>query len=92
MRTDLESITTAHAEDVSMSARAAARSRYVVYSIVLSWGLTIVGLLRIALSTASSVAWAACAILAVMPALMLMVLAHTPVKTIAEVIRDVEAT
>jgi hypothetical protein len=75
-----------------MRAPAVAPSRYVIYAIVLTWGLVIVGLLRIALSTASSVAWAACAILAVMPALMLMVLAHTPAKTIAEIIRDVEAT
>jgi hypothetical protein len=92
MRTDLESVTTAGAKDVSVSARAAAASRCAAYSIVLTWGLAMVGLLGLALSTASSIAWVACAILAVMPALMSMVLAHTPAKTIAEIIRDVEAT
>ena len=75
-----------------MSARTVASSRYMVHSIVLLWALVIIGLLRIALSTASSVAWVAAAFLAVMPALMLMVLAHTPAKTIAEIIRDVEAS
>ena len=74
-----------------MSARAEAAARYMVPSVVLSWAVVLVTLLWTALKTGSVVAWTVCAIVSVLPALMLMVLAHTPAKTVAEIIRDVEA-
>jgi hypothetical protein len=57
----------------------------------LTWGLMLGLLAWIALSTTSFVAWTCCALLLVMPALLLMVAAHTPAKTVAEIIRDAEA-
>lgn len=38
----------------------------------------------------SPVMWAVCAAMCLMPPLMLMVMAQTPAKTVAEIIRDVE--
>jgi hypothetical protein len=44
-----------------------------------------------ALKTMSVVVWVASAFVALLPALMFMVFAHTPAKAVAEVIRDAEA-
>jgi hypothetical protein len=61
------------------------------HPVVLTWLVLLVATLWIALRTGSPVVWAACVLVTAMAALMLMVLAHSPAKTIAEIIRDVEA-
>jgi hypothetical protein len=49
-------------------------------------------LLWVALATQSVVAWMSLAILLLMPPLMVMVSAHAPARTIAEVLREAETT
>jgi hypothetical protein len=44
----------------------------------------------LAVGTGSQVVWGACALILAMGALILMVLAHSPAKTIAEILRDAE--
>ena len=73
-----------------MISHAAAASRWMVPSVALSWCAIVVALLWTAHWNRSVMAWTACAIVAVMPALVLMVLAHSPAKTVAEILRDVE--
>ena len=73
-----------------MISHAAAASRWMVPSVALSWCVIVVGLLWTAHWSRSVMAWTACALVAVMPALVLMVLAHSPAKTVAEILRDVE--
>jgi len=60
-------------------------------SMGLTWVLTLAMALWLAMGTASLAAWAAVAFIGVMPAVMMMVLANTPAKTMAEIIRDVDA-
>ena len=70
-------------------AYAASLNRYVTGPVLgAAWALTLVVLLWIALTTTSLAAWVAWALAVVMPALAMMVLAQTPAKTIAEIIRD----
>ena len=60
-------------------------------SIGLSWGLMLATALWIALATASLAAWAVVAFIALLPPVMVMVMANTPARSVAEIIRDVEA-
>lgn len=57
----------------------------------MTWLLTVGSLAWIAVQHTSVVAWFACAIAVAMPALIFMVLAHSPAKTIAEIIHDLES-
>jgi multisubunit Na+/H+ antiporter MnhG subunit len=56
-----------------------------------TWVLALAVALWIAIETASVAMWAVAVFIALMPAVMMMVMANTPAKSMAEVIRDVEA-
>ena len=60
-------------------------------SVGFTWVLALVAALAIAISTSSLSGWAAVVIIAIMPAVMMLVLANAPAKSMAEIIRDVEA-
>jgi hypothetical protein len=60
-------------------------------SIGVTWMLALAAALGIAMGTASFVGWAAVVIIAVMPAVTMMVMANAPTRSMAEIIRDVEA-
>lgn len=60
-------------------------------SMGLTWVLALAMALWMAMGTASLVAWAAVVFIGLMPAVMTMILANTPTKTMAEIIRDVDA-
>jgi hypothetical protein len=59
-------------------------------TVVVPWCVAVVMTGSLAARTGSVVVWAACALILGMGALILMVLAHSPAKTIAEILRDVE--
>ena len=83
LRTDLESVT-AEGHGTAVAAIA-----------VLAWLMALTATVSVALKTMSVIVWGASALVALLPALTLMVLAHTPAhtpaKTVAEIIRDAEA-
>ena len=83
LRTDLESVT-AEGHGTAVAAIA-----------VLAWLVALTATVSVALKTMSVIVWGASALVALLPALTLMVLAHTPAhtpaKTVAEIIRDAEA-
>ena len=60
-------------------------------SVGLTWVVALVAALAIAIWTSSLSGWAAVVIIALMPAIMMMVMANAPAKSMAEIIRDVEA-
>ena len=60
-------------------------------SVGFTWIVALVAAVGIAIWTASLAGWAAVVIIAVMPAVMMMVMANAPAKSMAEIIRDVEA-
>ena len=53
--------------------------------------LALVAALATAIWTSSLAGWAAVVIIALMPAIMMLVMANAPAKSMAEIIRDVEA-
>jgi hypothetical protein len=59
-------------------------------SVGFTWVLALGAALWIAIATASIAGWAVVVFIAVMPALMMMIMANTPTKSMAEIIRDVE--
>jgi hypothetical protein len=60
-------------------------------SVGVTWVVSLVAALAIAISTSSLPGWAAVVIIALMPAIMMMVMGNAPAKSMAEIIRDVEA-
>lgn len=56
----------------------------------LLWMLVLAATLVTALETMSLIVWSAGALVALLPALTLMVLAQSPAKTVAEIILDAE--
>ena len=60
------------------------------YAPLTPWLIAIGATASLALGTGSLVVWGACALILAMGALILMVLAHSPAKTIAEILRDAE--
>ena len=60
-------------------------------SVGFTWILALVAALGIAMWTGSLAGWAAVVIIALMPAVMMMIMANAPAKSMAEIIRDVEA-
>lgn len=59
-------------------------------SFTVAWLAALTVALGVATGTASIVAWFTLALVGLMPLLMLMVLAHTPTKTMSEIIYDLE--
>ena len=60
-------------------------------SVGLTWVVALLAALAIAIWTSSLPGWAAVVIIALMPAIMMLVMANAPAKSMAEIIRDVEA-
>jgi hypothetical protein len=60
-------------------------------SIGVTWMLALAVALGSAMVTASLAGWAVVVIIAVMPAVTMMVMANAPAKSMAEIIREVEA-
>jgi hypothetical protein len=60
-------------------------------SVGFTWVLALVAALGIAMWTGSLAGWAAVVIIALIPAMMMMIMANAPTKSMAEIIRDVEA-
>jgi hypothetical protein len=60
-------------------------------SVGIVWVVALVAALGIAIWTSSLSGWAAVVIIALMPAIMMMVMRNAPAKSMAEIIRDVEA-
>ena len=60
-------------------------------SAALTWIVALASALWMALALRSPVAWAAVMFISVVPAVVMMVMAHTPAKSVAEIIRDAEA-
>lgn len=56
----------------------------------LLWMLVLAATLLTAVETGSLIVWSAGALVALLPALTLMVLAQSPAKTVAEIILDAE--
>lgn len=60
-------------------------------SLGVTWVLALSAAVWVALASASLAAWAAVVCIALMPAVVAMVMANTPAKSMAEIIRDVES-
>jgi uncharacterized membrane protein len=60
-------------------------------SLKVTWVMAIAASLWLALASASPAAWAVVVFITVMPAVLMMVMANTPAKSMAEIIRDVES-
>jgi hypothetical protein len=60
-------------------------------SIGFTWVLTLAAAVGIAIWTSSLAGWAVVVMIALIPAVMMMVMANAPAKSMAEIIRDVEA-
>ncbi len=56
-----------------------------------TWVLALCVAAWVALTTAALAAWAVVVFIAVMPLVLVMVMANTPAKSMAEIIRDVES-
>lgn len=64
--------------------------RYGSGTVGLLWMLVLAATLLTAAETGSLIVWSAGALVALLPALTLMVLAQSPAKTVAEIILDAE--
>jgi hypothetical protein len=60
-------------------------------SVGFTWIVALATALGIAIWTASLAGWAAVVFIALMPAVMMMIMANAPAKSMAEIIRDVES-
>lgn len=61
------------------------------WSVGLTWMLALAAAIWVAVVTRSMAGWAAVVFIALLPAVMMMIMGNTPSKSMAQIIRDVDA-